>query len=214
MLKADLHCHTNFSKCSSMSPEKLVNMAIARGIDVLGVVDHDDIRGAEAVRKAAGNRLLVIPGEEITTDRGHLIVFLSDGKFSRNAAEICERAKKMGAFTVAPHPYDFLRRTGLGKALNGLKVDAVEVFNSRAMLSMMNRRAEAYAIKRGLPMVVGSDAHHPQEVGLALNLFECEKSVGSVLESIRKGKVRFVRRKGPWTSHFKTMTGLAGKKFS
>ena len=109
MIKADFHIHTYYSKCSNMKPKDLVKTAISKGYDVIGVVDHNSIKGGLETKKIAGKKLLVIPGEEIKTDNGDVIIFLSDGKYNRNLIDVCERCKEMGHFLVIPHPFDFLR---------------------------------------------------------------------------------------------------------
>jgi len=212
MFKADLHCHTTYSKCSTMSPEELVRAAVSKEIGVLGVVDHDNIRGAEAVKKAAKGKILVLPGEEISTNKGHLIVFFSDGKFSKDIHEVCDRAKDIGAFVVAPHPFDIARLTGIGRTLGKIRVDAVEIFNSRVIFNRFNIKAEDFAMGHKLPMIVGSDAHSPQEVGLALNIFNCSKDADSIIESIRKGKVTFVKNSSGIKGHVATLKAKAKRK--
>ncbi|MBN1424390.1 PHP domain-containing protein [Candidatus Fermentibacteria bacterium] len=68
--KADLHTHTCLSPCSDleMSPQGIVQAAVARGLDIIGISDHNSAANAQAVIRAAREApLLVIPGMEITT---------------------------------------------------------------------------------------------------------------------------------------------------
>jgi len=68
--RADLHVHTCLSPCSDleMSPQGIVQTAVGKGIDIIGISDHNSAGNAGAVIRAAeGTPLLVIPGMEITT---------------------------------------------------------------------------------------------------------------------------------------------------
>ena len=54
-IKADLHVHTCLSPCSGldMSPREVVNAAIQKGIDLIGICDHNSAENVLAVKKAA-----------------------------------------------------------------------------------------------------------------------------------------------------------------
>ncbi len=205
MLSADFHMHTFFSRCSNMSPESLVRKAIAKKLDVIGVVDHNSIKGGLAAKRIAGKRIMVIPGEEISAKEGEIIVFFSDGKYGGSLAEICERARQESAFVFAPHPFDSLRHS-LGNNIGAIKgfLDAVEAFNSRCMLSSANEKAKRYADENFIPALGGSDAHFVEEIGNVSCALECEKNVDSILECIKKKHVKISGRKSPLLMHAKT----------
>jgi predicted metal-dependent phosphoesterase TrpH len=62
----DLHAHTTASD-GALTPPRLVALAVARGLRVLGVTDHDTVAGVEeAGGAAAGTGLRVIPGVELS----------------------------------------------------------------------------------------------------------------------------------------------------
>jgi predicted metal-dependent phosphoesterase TrpH len=66
MAPFDLHAHSTVSD-GTLSPAKLVERAVARGIDVLALTDHDDVGGcAEAVEAAAATPLRVVQGVEVS----------------------------------------------------------------------------------------------------------------------------------------------------
>jgi predicted metal-dependent phosphoesterase TrpH len=207
MLKADFHIHTCNSPCSNMKPETVVRTAISKGYEVIGVVDHNNVKGGRLVKKIAGKRLLVIPGEEIKTDAGDIIVFLSDGKYNRNLVNICDRAKRLNHFVVVPHPFDFLR---YGASLKGSldiikdKVDAIEIFNSRIVVRRFNEMAKEYAKKNGIARIAGSDAHFPEEIGNVSVYLDCKRNVNSVLNCLRKNKIRFKGKGAGILSHVKS----------
>jgi predicted metal-dependent phosphoesterase TrpH len=62
----DLHCHSTASD-GTLAPSELVQKAIAAGVDVLALTDHDTLDGVgEAARAAASENLTLIPGVEIS----------------------------------------------------------------------------------------------------------------------------------------------------
>ncbi|MHB1004564.1 MAG: PHP domain-containing protein [Chloroflexota bacterium] len=64
----DLHLHTTASDGTD-SPAELVQRAIAAGLKVIAVTDHDSTEGvAEALSAAQGSGLEVVPGIELSTD--------------------------------------------------------------------------------------------------------------------------------------------------
>lgn len=65
----DLHVHTALSPCASdaMTPCAIVAEALALGLHVLAICDHNSAANARAVQLAARDRLAVLAGLEITT---------------------------------------------------------------------------------------------------------------------------------------------------
>ena len=70
-IRADLHIHTALSPCASdeMTPPAIVAAALARGLDMIAVSDHNTAGNVGAVQEAAeaaGGSLTVLAGMEIT----------------------------------------------------------------------------------------------------------------------------------------------------
>lgn len=77
----DLHIHSALSPCSDedMTPNNIVNMALLCGLDAIAVTDHNSCDNVEAVMKAAGDRIVVIPGMELQTrEEVHLLCYFRD----------------------------------------------------------------------------------------------------------------------------------------
>ena len=72
--KGDLHSHTHYSDARG-SLEDLVAAAKTQGLDFLAVTDHNTVGHHLPTRIASGTELLLFPGEEITTYRGHANVW-------------------------------------------------------------------------------------------------------------------------------------------
>lgn len=74
---ADLHVHTVVSPCAAveMIPPLIVQAALARGINLIAITDHNSNANVAAVRQAAvGTGLTVLPGMELQThEEVHLL---------------------------------------------------------------------------------------------------------------------------------------------
>lgn len=74
---ADLHVHTVLSPCAEveMIPPLIVRAALAKGINLVAITDHNSSANAGAVQKAAsGTELTVLPGMELQTrEEVHLL---------------------------------------------------------------------------------------------------------------------------------------------
>lgn len=84
-LRADLHIHSFGDEGSydvtdsTMTPESVVDVAIDKGLKIISITDHNEIGNSKrAVEYAIGKELLVIPGIEISTTQGHLLVYFEE----------------------------------------------------------------------------------------------------------------------------------------
>jgi PHP family Zn ribbon phosphoesterase len=78
---ADLHVHTALSPCADdeMTPPAIVAAALAEGLAMIAVCDHNSARNVAAVQEAAGARLAVLAGMEITTaEECHVVGLFPD----------------------------------------------------------------------------------------------------------------------------------------
>lgn len=168
--KIDTHCHTMASPDSLASPAAVIAAARRRGLDRLVITDHNTLEGALAAQALAPD--FVIVGEEIATQEGELLaLFVRDPvPPGLPAEEAIARLRAQGAFISVSHPFDRWRSGHWRpEALQRILplVDAIEGFNARSMWPGANRRALAFAQAHGVPITVGSDAHHPLEIGRA-----------------------------------------------
>lgn len=62
----ELHCHTTCSD-GTLTPEALVQAAIAAGVKAMAITDHDTLAGWDRAIAAAGEQLEIIPGLELST---------------------------------------------------------------------------------------------------------------------------------------------------
>ena len=179
LVRADLHMHTCYSQDSLSRLEDVLSSAVKKGLGAIAITDHNEVSGAlEAARlaKKLGFSIQVIAGEEVSTDKGDLLVYFLKRRIRPGPlARVLSEAKRQGAICCAAHPYDSARH---GIALEKLPerelaaIDAVEAFNARITLPAHNASALLFCQKAGKPFLAGSDAHHPSEVGAAYAEFE------------------------------------------
>ena len=81
--RVDLHLHTTFSD-GTYTPAEIVDLARRSGLSAIAITDHDTLDAIVPTQKAAGHRIEVVPGVEITTEfRGkelHLLAYYFDPK--------------------------------------------------------------------------------------------------------------------------------------
>ena len=199
MLTCDLHVHTNYSKDGESSVEEIIRAAEVAGLDAIAITDHDSVDGAKKAL-ACETTVLVIPGIEVTTKQGHLLVLgvteiIPAGLDVETTVAI---ARRMGALLILPHPYHVWRHGVARRRKTGMMVvDAVESFNSRYIVGSANRKAERIALKLGKPCVGGSDAHNARFVGFGRTYVDAEKNVPAILDAIRAGNVTCGGKKTP-----------------
>jgi hypothetical protein len=85
---ADLHIHTALSPCAAddMTPPAIVARALAEGLAMIAICDHNSARNAAAVQAAAGARLAVLAGMEITSaEECHVVGLYPDARAAEAA---------------------------------------------------------------------------------------------------------------------------------
>ena len=206
----DLHAHTYpKSDDSFVSVDELVDSARQSGLDGICLTEHDDFWPIEAARELTRRHgILVLPGAEINTDAGHVLVFgLHRYKFGMHKPGFLrEEADRHGAALIAAHPYRrrFLADPGqdpevrLGMLNHALDdetfrlFDAVESHNGRGKESE-NRFSED--LRRGLclPGTGGSDTHYLRQMGTAATLFERRiSSLDELIAELKAGRMKAV----------------------
>ena len=136
----------------------------------------------------------VIVAEEILTPHGEIMgMFLTETIPSRlSVEETISRIKAQDGLVCIPHPFDIIRRIGLGaKIIEQVlaQIDVIEVFNSRSPLPWNSTKARNFARKYGIPGSAGSDAHTLSEIGNAyikMPEFSCKDDF---LRALAQGEV-------------------------
>ncbi|MEM3623501.1 MAG: PHP domain-containing protein [Candidatus Bathyarchaeia archaeon] len=191
MINVDLHVHTTYSFDSSIQPKTIVEQLYVHPfIKAVAVTDHNRVDGYIKVKQLASaySDILIIPGVEIATFDGDLIVLGVAELPSQpwTVENVIDFAKERGGIVIVAHPY---RAYGLGDLAKNYDVDAIEVLNG-ALSSQLNKMAENLAKEMGLPGVAGSDAHNADELWSVYTEVQASSDVDEILKAIKKGLVR------------------------
>ena len=155
--RADLHIHSFGDGGSydvgdaAMTPEAIVDTAIAERLDLIAITDHNQIANVRpALRYANGKGLFVVPGVELSTPQGHLLVYTptidglerlmgklnisADRKACHNTIPQClQFAAEFDGFGICAH---IELDSGLDKAHPKFDAFKQEVFNSPNLLAL------------------------------------------------------------------------------
>ena len=206
----DIHTHSHpASSCSSVSEDRLIEEAKRIGLDGICLTDHNYVWNPDQVKELTQKHgFLVLSGNEITTDQGHMLVFGLDTNIKERRIikldELRREVKKANGYMIVVHPFRGFLTFGVEQlGLNIEKameralfkyVDAIEVMNGK-VTKEENDFASKVADGLGLPAVGGSDAHKQSEVGVYATRFQDviknEKDLIGLLKSGRFSPVSF-----------------------
>ena len=167
----DLHLHTSWSHDCSIEVDELLDHAESEGLGAIAVTDHNVFGGAlEAVEKARGRRLVVIPGEEIkTADQGEVIGLFLREEIPRGMSfgETVEAIRAQKGIVYLPHPFDRMHAIPEPATIHRhlAEIDVLEIYNARLLFENYNDEAGRFARKYNLLAGAGSDAHVLAGVG-------------------------------------------------
>lgn len=199
----DIHTHTTVGSMDSwLSPEELVAGAKQAGLDGICITEHDWFSDEEALARLGQEYgITVLPGVEVSTEEGHILVFgVKRYVFGMHRAEFLRRVvKEAGGFMVMAHPYkrtltedDLSAANGLAAAVERASanpvlrlVDAVETQNGRG-----NAAQNDFSGKLGHRLRLkgsgGSDAHALKDIGCCGTRFQ--KRINNLQEFIAELK--------------------------
>jgi len=185
----DLHNHTRFfhgfgRAAAVYDPLGYTLHAIAgrlRGLDGLALTNHD------YYRPFVGAGVTAIPGVEVSTTDGHVLVVGPNPPATTTPGtltpeETIDLAHERGCAAIIAHPF---RDSSVRDS--DATFDAVEI-NGKHPHTW--ERVRSLAAERDLPIVGGSDAHFPIEVGRAYTLIDADElTPESVAAAVRDGRV-------------------------
>ncbi|MFC6834998.1 PHP-associated domain-containing protein [Halomarina ordinaria] len=189
MFALDLHTHTRFfhgftARATPFDPvgSRLLDYCARwRGLDGVAFTNHDYYEPLPT------GDTVSIPGIEVTTTRGHVLVVGPDPpRFSRperlSPEAVVEMAHDRDCAAIIAHPY----RNSTVRDVDA-PFDAIEVNGKHPRTESWVRRL---ADEHGLPLVGGSDAHYPVEVGRAYTRVDAhELTPRAIVTAIREGRV-------------------------
>ena len=106
LIRAEFHCHSNFSFDSLASIEKMIANCRKKGIGKLAITDHGRMGGSVAAQKLAPD--LVIVAEEILTSEGEILAYFMKEEIpdGLEPMEVIRRLRAQEAFISVAHPFD------------------------------------------------------------------------------------------------------------
>ncbi|MFF2960277.1 CehA/McbA family metallohydrolase [Streptomyces sp. NPDC057963] len=226
--RGDCHVHSVYSD-GELTPEQLVAGARAAGLDFIATTEHNTAEAHGAWASHAGSDLLVVLGEEVTTETGHWLALgigpgqvvdweyrVQDGQIDRHLGEV----HGVGGLCVAAHPHAPYPSGDFMYPYQGF--DVVEVWNglwssdrpwnadNEAALADWGRGLTADTrTGRWRPMMGNSDTHLEGQIGIPHTVvFAEELSTPAILAGIRAGR--------SWTAGSATvdlsLTATAGER--
>ncbi|MBM3200399.1 PHP domain-containing protein [Candidatus Woesearchaeota archaeon] len=214
MLKSDFHAHTNYiihKYDSKLTPKQLINFTASKGYEVLAITEHSafgSLLGSTKFFKnpiktyfdfkdyAKKKRILLIPGVEAFIEKKEILLINFKGNLDNiKTFEDIEKLKDENAVIIAPHPY-YGKPSCLGnKLIDYIRLfDAIEHCHFYLPFFNPNKKAIEIAKKYKKPLVANSDAHNFNQIGSNYTLVDADKNVDSILEAVRKNKLRIVTK--------------------
>ncbi len=200
-IRCDLHIHSDASADGHCPVEKIVAVAKSRGFNAIAITDHDTTKGAREALALKNPGILIIPGIEVSTRQGHILVLgtIKEYEAGKDACATIAEAKADGCLTIVPHPFHRWRHAvGLHSKAALKEADAIEAYNSRYYVGTANQKAARVARCHNKPITAGSDAHDCRFVGYGNNCIEVEEvSADAIFAAIRAGHIRASCKKTP-----------------
>ena len=162
--KADLHIHSYGMGTGSYdvidttnTPQAIVDLALSKGLKVISITDHNQwLNSMAAVQYAVGKDLLVVPGIELSTTQGHLLVYFETtdllqqfyGSLTFNAdksicnqsiVECLQRAEQLGGIGVLAH---ITLDSGFEKTIGRFGPHMEAIFQSHCLMGLEITRKE------------------------------------------------------------------------
>jgi predicted metal-dependent phosphoesterase TrpH len=205
----DLHTHTYpKSHDSQFSPGELILQAKKVGLDGICFAEHGCFWNREAAEQLGREYdYLVIPGAELDTEDGHMLVFgIDEMEFGLQSSEFVREAlDKAGGFMILPHPHRNNYLYGdipeaveqcFRKPIFKL-VDTIETLNGR-VTEKEREFSRALSRKLGWQGTGGSDAHGLEDVPTCATKFEQKiRNLEELIQELKAGRYQPVelRRK-------------------
>jgi predicted metal-dependent phosphoesterase TrpH len=214
-LLIDLHAHSYpKSDDSFMSVDDLIDGAKKLGLDGVCLTDHDSFWSMDEVRLLSKRHsFLVLPGVELNTDAGHILVFgLERYVFGlHKPAFVRKLVDRQKGVMIAAHPYRrrFLEEPGREPEARAEMLeraardrffqccDAIEGINGRGTI-LENQFSQDLKDQLGIKSTAGSDAHRLEQLGTAATRFQKKiAGLADLIEEIQAGRFEAVHLRSP-----------------
>ena len=207
--RGDCHVHSARSQGGELTPEQLAAAARASGLDFIAITEHNTAGTHGVWGQLAGDDLLVILGQEVTTRTGHWLALglgpeqvvewrygVRDDVIGRHVRQV----RQAGGLCVAAHPHAPYPGGVFMYPFDGF--DAVEAWNglwssdrpwnadNNAAVAEWGRALGAgLRGRRWLPAIGSSDTHLHGQIAIPHTVVLADElSTSAVLAGIRAGR--------------------------
>lgn len=191
----ELHAHSlRHSQCSHIDPIELVRRVMRKGLQGLVLTEHKylwiDKEISDLRRKAEiGDNFLLLAGQEVETDIGHVLVFGGDRSIEEEIGLKELRRLFPSAAFIWAHPFRNGRIPSKEELLNPL-LDAIEIFSFNHS-AKENYLGLKFWHKYKFTAVSGSDTHSGDMAGMfPVQLDHPVANLEELIEEIKASRCR------------------------
>ncbi len=212
MIRIDPHVHTLASDGID-DVELMIKAAIVRGLDAVGIADHERMDAAaagKAIAEGHGWPIEVIVAEEVSTRGGHLLGLYMHKRIRpwHSLKDSIAMVHEQGGLAILAHPLPPYPLCASERSIRKLMdepdpifhPDGMEGFNPTTARMHWSRKAPALAEELGIAATGGSDAHRASNVGSTVTIIERRGSVEASLRlALAERDTRWEGAAYPWT---------------
>lgn len=197
-LKVDLHAHTSedLQDRIQYNSYQLIDRAAQKGFDAIAITNHDFVLYTdELVKYSQEKGILLIPGIELTLSENHVLLINPDFPSNPKKRPLSDLAniKKKSNLIIAPHPFFPQIKSLRSRFFKYLPYfDAIEFSHCYNRFLNFNKKAVRAAKISDLPLIGTSDCHFLWEFGTTYSFVDAEKNIPSIIDAVKKGKIRLV----------------------
>ncbi len=191
-----MHVHTTrySSQCSVINPYTLLNTANIAGLDGVVISEHQCRWGDNEINAITkNNNIIVLPGREISISNTHILIYGDIGLIPNllSPIDFAKEVDNLGGAVILAHPFRFgitidfsIKKVAkLWESFHG-----IEALTGSHKNSYINKIAMDVANNLNIPIIGGSDAHIPSEVGLFYTYFNKHiKNEHDLVYALRNG---------------------------
>lgn len=187
VLVGNLHTHTTYSDGRN-SPLSMVTASRERGFDFIAITDHNQIQGALEAKEETekyGIHTIIIIGEEVTTNWGHLLALNINQLISPTVEPngTCTAIHNQGGYAIPAHPLLYWNGSVFKSLIESHQVDAYEAYNSGHNYTLAALSATPMVAE--YPFVADSDAHTAGQLGSSKTIvFSVNRTINGIFDAI------------------------------
>ncbi|MEA2025621.1 MAG: PHP-associated domain-containing protein [Chloroflexota bacterium] len=184
VMRIDPHVHTLASDGID-SVEAMILAGIDKGLDAIGIADHERMDAAvagKAIAEYRGWPIEVIVGEEVSTRGGHLLGLFMTKRIRpwHSLKDSIAMIHEQGGLAIIAHPLPPYPMCASERSIRKLMdeadpifhPDGLEGFNPTTARMRWSHKAPALAEELGIAATGGSDAHKASNVGSTVTIFK------------------------------------------